>query len=297
MKKIVSFMVLLCISLSSCGTGTTDDEIAANLENYESLYGETSTGDTETEYVSTVTTGVEGIISNDWIIHDNKYYFVTKKMSGLRRTGVEMISYIDLETGDSHIICPDPLCEHELDGNCKYVGFGDIFIPEPGVIYSVKKIDQIPPVHQFYKLDLNKGTVEALHKTNVFQVALIGMDDKKIYFYEMVEETEGKTTRFKKYYYCLDTETDQVESFDVIPEPFASEFAFPLFIHDGELYHTTVANQLVKTDLTFQNSTVIYQLHGNYVGSCFYDTNTDEFYFSVINQDAGRKIFKMQKLF
>ena len=58
MKKIVSILLLFSCLLSSYGTGTTDDEIAANLENYESLYGETSPGDTETEYVSVDTTGV-----------------------------------------------------------------------------------------------------------------------------------------------------------------------------------------------------------------------------------------------
>ncbi|MBR3997370.1 MAG: hypothetical protein IKI93_03400, partial [Clostridia bacterium] len=104
MKRIIlaGMILLFCITSSSCTKRISDEEIMKNLgetavpsETFTDVgIPEDSEAVPETVPESEYPTGVEGIISPDHWISDGKYYFVT------RRDRINMITYIDLETGE-----------------------------------------------------------------------------------------------------------------------------------------------------------------------------------------------------
>jgi len=292
MKKIVSILLLFSCLLSSCATGTTDDDIAANLENYESLYGGTSPSDTETQYFSTVDTGVEGIFSSDWAINDNKYYFVTKRKDNKGLNAVEMITYVDLETGDSHIICQDPLCEHQEDGNCKYTEFQDIFFSAPGVFYStrIKDPDGIAKKRsevQICRIDLNQDTVTPVYATEIFSTFILGLADGRLYFYENINITSNKATVKKIHLYCLNTADGTVEDLGFVDDKVVTDLTFNMKTAGSHVYYVSRTGKLIETDMTFQTQTEVFDCGEDILNNLFYDTETGELWFSVINQEAN----------
>lgn len=286
MKKLTSLILLLACVLPSCNNSVTDEDIAKNLDGYETLFDETAadgtTTETEAEYVPTSLTGIDGIFSPEYTVSDNKYYFVTKRLDKRGLNGIDMITYVDLDTGDSHIICPDPLCEHEDDEKCRYTEFQEIyFTDEAGVFYSVRE-NAIPM--PLCRIDLNNDTVKTVYTPTTSFPHVIGMDNGMLYFYENGQVVADKQVYYEYNMYRLDVSTDKVEELGKIPDEVGKDISIPLFVRDGELYYTAL-NKLMKCDMSFENVTELYDCGTSYLNQWFYDEITDELYFSLTNDE------------
>lgn len=283
MKKLVSLILIVICILPSCGKTVTDDDIAENLAGYETLFDESSDGtSTESEYNPTSLTDVDGIISPDHTIKDGKYYFVTKRRDKRGINGIDMITYVDLETGDSHIICQDPLCEHEEDGKCKYTEFQGIYFgSETGVIYSIR-VNTIPA--PLCRIDLNNDTVETVYTPKTAFSHIIGEDDGKLYFYESENQTQDRQTVTKYHLYSLDTADDTVEDLGYMPDQFVTELGNFRFVRNGEIYYTVKQDKFMKTDMRFTEQTEIFD---SSFSNWFYDEKTDELYFNITDHEAN----------
>ena len=291
MKRIIlaGMILLLCITSSSCTKRMSDEEIMQNLGETavpsETLTDvgipEDSDAVPETVPESEYPTGVEGIISPDHWISDGKYYFVT------RRDRINMITYIDLETREDYIICPDPLCEHEENGDCKYAGFGSFYPSEtPGVFYSAKKSTLESKI---CRIDLNKDTVTTVYTTRSINMSVRGMDHEKLYFSvseaKMDEEKEIKTLI---HYYYIDTRTDEIVDVGYMPEEFSVECGAIFLIRDGYIYYHTKSGEVRKTDFSYSESEYICDTGDYGVCNWIYDTKTEELFIQLRHREQRK---------
>ncbi len=298
MKKVS--LIIICLSFLfmtvSCNSNL-EDEIIENLQTMENTTEQQSNDNDNDNDEFDMVPGYKGIVSKDYVINDNKFYFVTKRkskysnpMSKLGK-GVEMISYIDFDTGYSSIICPDPLCEHEEDGNCKYTEFEEMYFTEKGVFYSMRVLEpdyvtRKNAVMEICKIDLNKDTVKSVCATQTFSADIIGLDGDKLYYYERIEETLEKKTVYHYHLYCIDTKNDTTTSLGKLPDDFEADFALFAFIFDGEVYYHTKSGKLMKTDWSFSETVELFAKGSNMMPNLFIDTNTGEIYYNLINQSA-----------
>lgn len=281
MKKLTA-AILACMMLVSCGSTISEEQIIENLEAYDIAQGEQSPETLTAVSEYSVITGVEGIISGDWVINDGKYYFVTQTVPEGKQNSIKMIRYIKLETGTSNLICPDPLCSHRKGSGCRYTDLSEMHFTEPGVFYT-QRIKKPDGVMEICKVDLNHDIVEEVHVCSSFAVKLIGINDNKLYYYELVSKTQEKRTVNEYYLYSIDTASYKVESYGALPEKIASELGIILGIIEGELYYET-RDRLMKTDLNFENITPLMDTKGMHMKQLFFDTHTDEIFYSLIDE-------------
>ena len=294
MKKL-SFLlsaILICFISVSCQKRISDEEIIKQLGGTV-ISGETDDTELEqgnkaeqeqVEKFSNYPTGVEGLISPDFTISNGKYYYLTKRSNGY--TGVEMISYVDLETKENYIICPDPLCKHGEDWSCKYTEFQEIYLTDtPGVFYSIKMNTERPPI---CRIDLNQDTVETVYTSDTFYTTILGMDEGKLYFYKVESVVHEKQSKYEYHFYYIDTATDELVDIGYLPERFAVEGGVILMIHKGEIYYHAKNGEIRKTDFDFSESTLICDADNLGVANWVYDEKTDELYLLVANDDERK---------
>lgn len=280
MQRLISMIIIFGIAFCGCNTKNQDMLIAEQLEIYDALskvggldnYSETSTTDFS---------NVEGIISSGFTINDNKYYFVTKRKNAAGYGSNKMITYYDFETGDSHGLCRDPLCEHEQGGKCKYSGFKEVYFSDnSNVFYSIYMYaDDFRPI--ICKIDLLKDTVTGVYTCPDYSVSMIGKDGNKLYFYVQEDSTENGITKRKEHLFYVDMNTDNVVDLGYFSEVFTVEHALILFVYENQLYYTTVDDRLMKMHLDSEQCTELYNIGANELLYWFYDTKTDELYFNL----------------
>lgn len=99
---------------------------------------------------------------------------------GQNRVNTLLITYYDFETKNSHCICPDPLCDHEQDGDCKYSGFQEMYFSKnPNIFYSIYMYADDP---QICRIDILNDKVEVLHTCNTFFTYIIGLSGNQLLF-------------------------------------------------------------------------------------------------------------------
>ena len=278
MKKLTAIL-LAVLALTSC-TAATEIDIAEGLETYREAYTE-SGRETEVPYTppeeiqtEDTTTQWGGIFSPDFTVSGGKYYFETRR-SESRGNSVSMIAYTDLATGNSGILCPDPLCTHQSAEVCKYADLqGIYFTDEEGVFYSCR--------HTFtttiYRVDVNNDTVQTACEINSFNVNLLGYDNGKLYFYELKFGMEGRTAGISYLISCLDTDTGKVTELGYIPDEWALALNLILFVRNDEIYFTAYSSKLMKTDLSLTN---VIEVIAADPWQWYWDEGTDALYFST----------------
>ena len=292
MKKamLIVLVLLMCGSAASCWKRMTDEEIMEQLgipvvsEETTGTNGEKETEKIHNVKISDYPTGVEGLVSPDLTISNGKYYYLTKRSNGY--TGVEMISYVDLETKENYIICPDPLCKHGEDWSCKYTEFQEIYLTDtPGVFYSIKMNTETPPI---CRIDLNQDTVETVYTADTFYTTIIAMDEGKLYFYDVEYIVQDKQSKYEYHFYYIDTATDELVDIGYLPERFAVEGGVICTIFNGEIYYQAKNGDIRKTDFDFNENTLILNAPNLGIENWIYDEKTDELYLLLTN-DEDRK--------
>jgi hypothetical protein len=117
-------------------------------------------------------------------------------------------SYITLKTGESYSLCPDPLCDHTLEGGCKYLELHQMIFSKESddVFYCVKtntSFDKVQaPVSSICCIDAEKGTISEifngyLSENNILQMLTLRfIDNNKLYF-TAIREKESKVRYFR----------------------------------------------------------------------------------------------------
>lgn len=299
MKKL-NYLLIMCLMLVSCGTRLSDEEISENLDNYmgKNTAVETSaTDDTVSETLEATIpeesetevfedyedlTDADGILASGYTLSKNKFYFVTTQPAKDGMNSNKLITYYDFENKTSHCICPDPLCDHEQGGDCKYSGFQELYFSKnPNIFYSIYMYSEDP---QICRINLLKDTVEVLHTTNTFFTYIIGLSEDQLLYYESEYVTVGRETQNFKHLYSLNVKTKEVTDLGYFPDAIAEDYVANLFIYQDTMFYVTANNELIKSDINFENPTTVFSMGYDDLRYWFYDTKTDELYFNINNK-------------
>ena len=288
MKKIIMILFILFCFLVSCQRTITDQMIAEQLSTMEFSVSESMVKSSQVDIYDSG----NRIVSKNHIINDNKLYFkIQKKNPKITGPGgLSMISYIDLKTGDSQIICQDPLCKHENNGECKYLGFEEVHFIDDGVFYSWNTNGVFSDL---CKIDLKKDVITVIHKPESYISLTLGTDVKTgvFYFYEVevLTVSDEKQVQYIYHLYSVNPADDQVEYIGVLNDTYADNIISALFIKDRQIFLIANGN-LVKSNLLLTDMEEICALEGNNTINAYqwyYDKQKDELWFNISDHQAN----------
>lgn len=271
--RIIIAIILLMFGMTSCQSNISREEI-------EQIISENESPEAEKKVTKT---GVEGIISSGYVINDGKYYFLTTKEDSDGYNSTTMIAYYDFQNKNGDLICQDPLCNHDLYGDCKYSCIEEFYFTDiPGVFYAA---DWSSGNVVLCRIDLNNDTVTEVYDCGTLSAYVFGIDQNILYFYIIERETQDKQTVKRYHMYALDIKTEELTDMGYMPEGIDNDFGLPLFVYKGMFYYITVDGDLMIAESDFRYIKKIFECGDDRFLYWFFDTNTDELYFNVINKE------------
>ena len=246
----------------------------------------------------------DGILSSEYELCENRFYYNLQSFrtipspyggSGHNRGALVVHYYTDLVTLDTNSVCPDPLCRHDDLFTCMYTEFGSS-APYCAVgndyFYVVRKeYGTSLPKFYVYKMDLNTNKAKKVYDPIDVMPGIIGEEGGVVYIYDSKTtlDMEGKTAAREEYILGLSVETDEVLFKRTIPEDCGVHF-----IRGGKILCSS-SKSLIECDMNFENRRTLFDYAGlGSLATWYYDENTDEFWFSVIRQNAETgRIFKI----
>lgn len=97
--------------------------------------------------------------------------------------------------------------------------------------------------------------------------------------------TVDRKTQNLKHLYSLDVKTKEVTDLGYFPDSIAENYVSNLFLYDETMFYMSSNNELVKSDINFENTTTVFSMGRNSLRYWFYDTKTDELYFNINNKE------------
>jgi hypothetical protein len=297
--SVIAACLFSCHSKDCVIYDNLDSTETAAVDHSDEYYGDFAEEET---YEPTTTEDLDGIIF-DYSIYNGNYYFNTNYKSDTRNDDgtvyVDMISYVGLTTGNLYYMCPDPLCRHNDKNECAFYGLqlaSSKIVNNFMLAIRMFDIDSNTGYNyeSLYKINLSDNTVKLLYKTEDTgdYIHVVNSCGDKYYFTlihrYIVDNTEDAASAdMEEYYlYSIDTLTDKIELVGKVPDEFSATQG-PMFI-DGKKMYFCDAKNLYTTDMSFGNVNYIYKTAGDgYVGRYYFDTNTDEFFFGVTDDDAN----------
>jgi len=277
--KTTIILIFAALMLSSCGRDRgIDSDLLAKAEKADEIYAPSAVEDAgdyyygdwgeETRYDVPDTSVLDGIVTSYGELsgyYDGKYYFSVKKA----RESTKM--YIDLATGESHYVCPDPLCPHtkDADETCGAYSVPGMNIREGKGYDWLLTSDKDAPWIQTFTLterDLTTGKVKALYSydSNVMEekYALPAgscIDGNLLWFTnrEFVTDGETKTQTRHDIVYTCDLTTGEISEPYHLPDEYDQEGTGILWVQDGLFYMRSPQTKLFVTDQTFSERRVL----------------------------------------
>ncbi|MGN1409150.1 MAG: hypothetical protein ACI4XJ_03140 [Eubacteriales bacterium] len=308
-RNICGFLCVLCsLFLLSCSSSKTKEDILNSAQEYktetyaDSAYdyqneiGQWLTPETEYHYDEDADTnaGIIDLHGGSFIPQNDRLYCQISKevvSSNGYSTGALLWAYISTSTGEKHNICPDPLCTHLEESDCKYLDFEDlIFLPNSDYIaYTIRHEiigDNWTPV--IYEINLNENTISRKYipsdvpdEVSGVTLFLFFISENKLYFsewYQINEKNEDGEIdiRYEIRLMALDLTKNTAEvlnnDFNQSNCVYASEDKL-FFVDQGCFYCTDTDFSNERDILTFDKAYQAYDI--------FYDTNTNEFYLLI----------------
>ena len=301
---IVSYFLLVVMTLAACrqyDLQEVEEEISSLRNALSETTAEAPASSAESsegkavEDNKAVQTGYKGILSSEYQIIGNKFYFRTQtlKMIEEKNRAVNITSYYDLLTGRHDVICPDPLCGHNDPSVCKYIDVGGytdfIFADENTYIRGYR-----PNVNQndkIYKFDLRTGEAVKLFSPKQISSDLIKVENGVLYLVDQYSKVKNGTSSSKSTLYGIVIETGEIVLEQTLPQNYRV-----ICYENGKLFMDNVRS-IVYTDLYLSDETTILEYNSaDDFGTWYYDTNNDEFWFSIINTEHHiGKVYVYQK--
>jgi hypothetical protein len=296
-KYIYPIILILLLVLMSCRDTSIDEEILRQADGFSVING---SGETERYYGSflpeinytpTDTSDIDGIFSRRYMeLNNNRLYF-----SG---SAAGVYSYIDLNTGESRLICPDSLCRHNIE-ECRYVNLvvmpvftgENIFYTSNNNMGTFFNADMSQPLRDIiYRVDLNNDRVEAVYQTEEdwteMYINNLYVHNNTLYFnHHRRIEIEGERERtIIKSLKLLDLTTHQIIGEKDFPAEYTHDDAAIMFT-DGSRYYFQSMRHIFTTDSNLENAEIIYTFQSNeFLTDFYHDTNTGEFFFLIYNE-------------
>lgn len=302
----IIFIVLFLITtiVSSCNNNDRNYDALKTAEKYSQettidhnyLYSLTNWLKPETKYSTPIDDNINDIESSslsNYFVKGNRFFFKTKTDGSS-----EIYSYLDLRTGKTFVICPDPFCPHTRDSGCKYVSLSNlVFSPNSeNSFYTTKTIISDTDIYDVICLiDIENNTYTEIYSSKSTNpnirnsLWLYFIQENKLYFLDtQIErirhtngEIENKTTQ---YYMVLDLVTNEVE---ILENKYSSYLYLQLvYANDKYIFFDDYENcRFFATDINFKNEqTIIYYGKDFSRRSLYYDKNTRELFFVICSK-------------
>ena len=206
-------------------------------------------------------------------------------------------SYIALKTGESFSLCPDPLCNHTLEGGCKYLSLHQMMFSKEfdDVFYSVKTIlneELKAPVSSICRIDAEKGTISEIFSgylsgNNILRMLTLRMIDNNRLYFTAIREKSRKITNgiieseYEETLMSVDLTTYEL---GIVENKYKNNEHGEYFFTDGKYIYfiDRIAGRLFATDMNFENETTVLEYGNEYtISSLYYDSDISETYVCV----------------
>ena len=305
-KKYV-FITILIISaiIISCSCNdkkvTSDDleriekysnETAKNSEQNYADIADWLSPEEQYSYKSTDNSyNITDIYNPNYFVEDDRLYYEVRINNELS------FSYITLKTGESFSLCPDPLCDHTLEGGCKYLGLHQIIFSKESddIFYSVKTTfyEELKVIiSSICCIDAKKGTISEIFNgylsgNNILQMLTLRLIDNNQLYFTAIREKSSKITdgiierEYEETLMSVDLTTYELS---IVDNKYKNNEHGEYFFTDGKYIYfiDRIAGRLFATDMNFENETTILKYGNEYsVSSFYYDADTSEIFICV----------------
>ncbi len=253
----------------------SDTEIADSL---------TQSGEEKQPRKNKPETDWDGILSSEYQLAGNKYYFHTmewKQVNGSEQS-VTITSYIDLTTGETGVICPDPLCQHNDPAVCKYISLNSVtdFMMADANTYLCGYRTNPNSKTKICAFDLRQDNYRVLFTPKQYCPDLLGMENGILWLREYYSKTsQKKTTNYQSVIGV------RISDGEIVYTNTPPEDAKAFFFHDGLIYCDNVKSIIAFEPKTGDVTTLLSYAAADQVGAWYYDTLREEFWFSIINKE------------
>ncbi len=305
-KKYLFITILLIFAIiisCSCKDKKVTSDDLARIEKYsnetnnnsEQNYAEIAdwlSPEEQYKYKSTDNSyNITDIYNPNYFVKDDRLYYEVRINNELS------FSYITLKTGESFLICPDPLCDHTLAGGCKYLGLHQMIFSKGSddIFYSVKTIlnEELKVIiSSICCIDVTKGTINEifngyLSENNVLQMLTLRMIDHNKLYFTAIREKSSKITdgiierEYEETLMSVDLTTYEL---GIVDNKYKNNEHGEYYFTDGKYIYfiDRIAGRLFATDMNFENETAILEYGKEYsVSSFYYDADTSEIFICI----------------
>ncbi|MCI8388392.1 MAG: hypothetical protein HFE63_08030 [Clostridiales bacterium] len=233
---------------------------------------------------------IVSLTGSNYITAGDRLYYMSSTTDN-----ISMWAYISMLTGESYLVCPDPLCKH-TDNNCQYLGFSTkILVDEEDstVFYTFKSTTTSNEnYNSLCRVDTTNDTITELFRGDPYTSSendiyyLDFISDRKIYFTNLhyIRKDDGngnisKTVTEQLMYTDLDSgktiALDNQYSDLSHGEPYYADESYIYFLDQR-------GGQFYATDHNFKNEMEILTFNDGYqVRNVYYDKLSNEFYLCI----------------
>jgi hypothetical protein len=206
-------------------------------------------------------------------------------------------SYIALKTGESFSLCPDPLCNHTLEGGCKYLSLHQMMFSKESddVFYSVKTIlnEKLKaPVSSICRIDAKKGTISEifsgyLSENNILRMLTLRLiGNNQLYFTAIRKKESDAEDGINEIEYDEILMSVNLTTYELseVNNKYKNNEHGEYFFTDGKYIYfiDRIKSRLFVTDMNFENETTVLDYGNEYtISSFYYDSDTSETYICV----------------
>jgi len=208
-----------------------------------------------------------------------------------------VLSYLDVKTGQTFAVCPDPICPHTSESGCQFIGLNiPIHHPENyDIVFTVQGYTVAMENHMnICVVDEKQGTVTKVYGTDVKgsedggSIFLRFLSGDKLYFSRHYEEStmdeHGKiNTEIVSRLFAMDINTYEVKQVDNN----SGDVEAKNVLISGDNHLLCVSKGQVKVaDINFENEKILLEFDTDtfFIKDYYYDSVTDEFYFSLLTE-------------
>ncbi|MBQ8332846.1 MAG: hypothetical protein IJX93_03640 [Clostridia bacterium] len=215
MKKLTA-LLLAFLLLVSCGNGglpvITEEDIAAGLNKYadknvhldylpEAVYSFDGT-DMPTDFK-------DGIFSDSSkaLLNGRLYFNVPVTFNSDMSSADFSPAYVNLETGNLIFYCPDPLCTHDDDSECRFKGISGSVFYNDDTVFASRYVYGSPIESQIIRITMSTAEIEVIYRCSPDDsvgdlwdsVNIDGIEGDSLYLYTMRNTESGDRQIVQQY--------------------------------------------------------------------------------------------------
>ena len=221
----------------------------------------------------------DGILSSEYILEGNRTFIELKHKMTMNQTqrGCTMLFWLNLMTGDSGPICPDPLCPHDDFAVCPYLNVRNWYFLDANTAFGNRdNFSSLGGKVCVWRYDLASGTCREFYKPKSSIAMILFASDGVLYLCDQTAEIGDRKAFYTYYLEALDAASGNLLYEIKLPEI----TAFYSVINGRMLFADSTGAYF--SDMRLENREKITD---GYLDQWYWDEHTSELWFSQIDDD------------